>query len=116
MHGQDIFALVVTEARGGFFPSLLHSFEASAGELQHQTIFCNTEGDIARQGETVLQLIDREVSGVAIHLTNLAPTPVYHIRQLHKHGIPVVFLHRRVEGISAPSLMLPFHEIGHLCR
>ena len=31
-HGQDIFALVVPETLGGFYPSLLHGFEAAAGD------------------------------------------------------------------------------------
>lgn len=112
--GQDIFALVVPETRTSFFPSLLHSFEATATEVRHHTIVCNTAGELGLQGDMVLQLIDREVGGVAIHPTNLAPTPVYQIRQLHKHGIPVVFLHRRVEGVTAPLLAMPYDEIGAL--
>ena len=58
--GQDIFALVVPETREGFYPSLLRGFEAAASQLHHQTIVCNTDNDVVRQGDVILQLIDKE--------------------------------------------------------
>jgi GntR family transcriptional regulator, arabinose operon transcriptional repressor len=113
-HGQDIFALVVPETLGGFYPSLLHGFEAAAGDVQHQTIICNTDNDVGRQADIVLQLLDKEVGGVAIVPTSQPTTPAHQVRQLQKRGIPVVFCHRRVEGIAAPLLAIPFHEAGRI--
>ncbi len=112
--GLDIFALVVLETRGGFYPSLLHGFETAAGAIHHQTIVCSTENDVARQGDIILQLLDKEVGGVALNPTGVPPTPAYQVRQLQKHGIPVVYCHRRVEGVAAPLLALPFYDIGRL--
>lgn len=112
--GQDIFALVVPETREGFYPSLLRGFEAAAADIHHQTIVCNTDNDVVRQGDIILQLLDKEVGGVAINSSDQSPTPAYQIRQLQKHGIPVVFCHRRVEGIASPLLAIPFHEVGRL--
>jgi GntR family transcriptional regulator, arabinose operon transcriptional repressor len=42
--GLDIFALVVLETHRGFYPSLLHGFEAAAGEIHHQTIILAYSG------------------------------------------------------------------------
>ncbi|MDZ7616152.1 MAG: GntR family transcriptional regulator [Patescibacteria group bacterium] len=112
--GQDIFALVTPETRTGFYPSLLHGFDAAAGEIQHQTMTCNTDDSVDRQGNIILQLLDKEVGGVAIVPTAGAPTPAYQVRQLQQHGIPVVFCHRRVEGVTAPLLALPLREAGYL--
>jgi GntR family transcriptional regulator, arabinose operon transcriptional repressor len=110
--GLDIFALVVLETRSGFYPSLLHGFDASAAEINHRTIVCSTDDDVARQAEIVLQLLDQGIGGVAINPTNQRPTPAYQIRQLQQRGIPVVFLHRRVDGVAAPLLAIPYHEVG----
>jgi GntR family transcriptional regulator of arabinose operon len=110
--GQDIFALVVPETLAGFYPSLLHGFESAASGLRHQTIVCKTDNDVTRQGDIVLQLLDKEVGGVALVPTSQSPTPAYQVRQLQKHGIPVVFCHRRVEGIAAPLLAIPFYDVG----
>jgi GntR family transcriptional regulator, arabinose operon transcriptional repressor len=112
--GQDIFALVVPETMEAFYPSLLHGFEAAAGEVHHQTIICNTGNDVDRQADVVLQLLDKEVGGVAMVPTSQAVTPAYQVRQFRNRGIPLVFCHRRVEGITAPLLAIPFRELGRL--
>ena len=110
--GQDIFALIVPETREGFYPSLLHGFEDAARRIHHQTLICATEDDVERQGNIILQLLDKKIGGVAINPTNPEPTPAYQISQLQERGVPVVFLHRRVEGIVAPLLSLPYYDIG----
>jgi GntR family transcriptional regulator, arabinose operon transcriptional repressor len=112
--GQDIFALIVLETRGGLYPSLLRGFDASAADINHRTMICSTDDDLGRQAEIILQLIDQKVGGVAINPTNLRPTPAYQIRQLQERGIPVVFIHRGVEGIAAPVFAIPFYEIGRM--
>jgi GntR family transcriptional regulator, arabinose operon transcriptional repressor len=112
--GQDIFALMVPETREGFYPSLLRGFEAAASKLHHHTIVCNSDNDVVRQGDIILQLLDQEVGGVAINSSDQQPTPTYQIRQLQRHGVPVVFCHRRVEGIAAPLVAIPFGAMGRM--
>lgn len=111
--GPDLFALIVPETETGFYPSLQRSFEAAAAELHNQVIVRNTGNDIDRQGNAILQLIDLQVAGVAIVPTTNPKTPVFHIRQLQKHGIPVVCCSRPIEGGTAPLLGIPFEEVGH---
>ncbi len=111
--GQDIFALVVPATHGGFLPSLLNGCESAAAEIHHQMLVCNTDDNVDRQASIVLQLLDKEVGGVAIMPTS-QPTPEFQIRQLQKRGIPVVFCHRRVEGVAAPLLATPYVEVGRL--
>lgn len=112
--GIDVLALVVPETRSGYYPSLLHGFENAAGEVHHQALVCSTENDLGRQANIILQLLDQQVGGVAIVPTTDPPTPAYHIRQLQDQGIPVVFGHRRVEGVRAPLLAIPFREVGRM--
>ena len=112
--GQEIFALVVPETRTGFYPSLLHGFAAASGDSHFQTMICNSDNDVMRQADIVLQLLEKEVGGVAIVPTSESPTPAYQVRQLQKRGIPVVFCHRRVDGIAAPLLAIPFRQVGEL--
>lgn len=112
--GQDIFALIVPETREGYYPSLLHGFETAAAALHHQTIVCSTEDNIERQADVILQLLDKNVGGIAINPTSPPFTPPYQIRQIQERRTPVVFCHRRVEGVAAPLLAMPFREIGYL--
>jgi GntR family transcriptional regulator, arabinose operon transcriptional repressor len=124
--GLDIFALVVPDTRRGFYPSLLNAFGAAASAIHHQTIVCCSDTNEERQAAIVLQLMDKGVGGVALNpvgqLMNKAaddvalndPMPVYQVRQLRERGIPVVFLHHRIEGITAPALTISNYEVGHM--
>jgi GntR family transcriptional regulator of arabinose operon len=112
--GLDVFALVLPETQAGFYPSLQRSFEESAGRVHNQILVCQSNNSLDRQGDAILQLIDKDVAGVAIVPVTAPPTPVYQIRQIQKAGIPVVFCHRRVEGVRAPLLAIPFREVGRM--
>ena len=112
--GLDAFALVVPDARSGFYPSLLHGFESTAKSCHHQAFICNTENDIYRQGDTILQLLNKKVSGVAIVPATAPPTPAYQIHQLQDSGIATVFCHRPVEGVQAPLVTMAFDQIGRV--
>jgi DNA-binding LacI/PurR family transcriptional regulator len=111
-NGLNLYALVVPEAQSGLYASLLHGFDEAAYQLQHQVIVCSTGNDLDKQAQVILSLMDKRVAGVTIVPATAPPTPAYHIRQLQKHGIPVVLCHRGVEGVQAPLLSMPFREIG----
>lgn len=110
--GLDIFALVIPDARGGFYPSLQRGFHAASAKSHNQVIICDTGNDLFRQADSLLQLIDTKVAGVAIVPTTVPPTPAHQLRPLHERGIPIVFCHRRVEGIRAPLVSFSALEVG----
>ena len=110
----DVFALVLPETQSAFYPSLQRSFDEAASQVHNQILVCGSNNNLDRQGNVILQLIDKEVAGVAIVPVTAPPTPVYQIRQIQKAGIPLVFCHRRVEGVRAPLLAIPFREVGRL--
>jgi len=112
--GLDLFALVIPETRGGFYPSLQRGFHDASTALHNQVLVCDTDNDPFRQADALLQLLDKKVAGVAIVPTTLPVTPAHQIRPLHERGVPVVFCHRRVEGIQAPLVSFSAHEVGRL--
>lgn len=112
--GLDVFALVLPETQSGFYPSLQKSFEEAAGRFQNQILVCNSNNNVDRQGNIILQLLDKKIAGAAIVPTTTTPTPPYQIRQLQTAGIPVVYCHRPVDGVQAPLVAIPFHEVGLL--
>src|ERR1043165_4021725 len=110
--GLDIFGLVIPDTRGGFYPSLQRGFHEAAANQHNQVIICDSGNDHFRQADALLQLIDKKIAGVAIVPTTSPPTPPHHIRPLHERGIPVVFCHRRVEGVQAPLVSFSAVEAG----
>lgn len=112
--GLDAVALIMPE-QSGFYPLLMAGFEEAAAASRNQVIVVSTRNDAYRQGDAILQLIDKQVAGVAIVPVMSQPsTPAYQVRQLQKNGIPVVLCHRGVDGVRAPVLALSGHDIGRL--
>jgi GntR family transcriptional regulator, arabinose operon transcriptional repressor len=107
----NVFGLVLPETQTGQYPALLSGFEAAAKAAHNQVIVSSTDNDIDKQGNVILQLLQKDVAGVAI-VPSSTPTPAYQILPLRQRGIPVVFCHRRVDGIRAPLLVLPHREVG----
>ena len=108
----DIFALISFQLRENFFPALVHGFEQASATIQHQVLVSNSNNDVGRQADLVLQMIDAAVGGVALVPVTSASTPAHHIRQLQKNQIPVVFCHRSAEGIPAPCVTWSGREVG----
>jgi len=109
--GLEVFAMITPETGAAFYLSLLDGFESAASRINHQTLIGQSRNDVNLQAGIILQLLDKNVAGVAMVPTSV-PTPVYQIRQLQERGIAVVFCHRAVEDISAPALLLPFRDQG----
>ncbi len=59
-----------------------------------------------------MQMIDQSVGGVAVVTATSQQTPAHQIRLLQQNKIPVVFCHRIVPGISAPSIIYKGTEVG----
>lgn len=112
--GLEAFALVLPDAQRGYYPSLVAGFEEAAGHARNQVLLVSTSNDVARQGDGILQLIDKRVAGVAMVPVGSVPTPAYQVRQLQKNGIPVVLCHRGVEGVQAPVLAFAAREVGRM--
>ncbi|QDU56887.1 GntR family transcriptional regulator [Aeoliella mucimassa] len=110
----NLFAIVLPELGTGHYPALVQGFDESAGKVHHQTMVCATGNDLRCQGDIVLQLIDKRVAGVALAPPTASEAPAHHIRQLHSHGIPLVLLHRAIEGVSVPVVALPYQRIAEL--
>ena len=112
--GLDIYGLVIPDTRGGYYPSLQRGFNEAAASSHNQVIVSDTDDDPMRQADTLLQLMDKKVAGIAIVPTTNPTTPAHQIRPLTERGIPVVFCHRGVEGIQAPLVAFSALNVGQM--
>ncbi len=78
---------------------------------QHLLVF-NTEADIDKQGNLIIEILDRGFEGVIFIAPVERETPGSHIRVLQKNNIPVVFCHRTVKGCSAPLVTFDSEQVG----
>ncbi len=107
-----LFAMILPEMHRDLYPILVKGFDHGAAELEYQVMVCNTDNDIDKQGNLILQLIDKKVAGVAVVPPTLMPTPLHQLRQLREHHIPVVFCHRRVNEATGPLVTWDWETVG----
>lgn len=108
------YGLIIPEIRRSLYPSLARGFDCAAGNHHHQTLICNTDYNIDKQGNIILQLIDKRIAGIAIVPPTIQSTPIHHIRQLQSNGVPLVFCHRPVSGVSAPLITWDSEKVGQV--
>jgi DNA-binding LacI/PurR family transcriptional regulator len=108
----DVYALIVPELKSGLYASLQSGFQQEASTEHRQVLTCCSDNDVNQQGNQVLQLMDKRIMGVAMVPVGTSTTPPQHIRQLQTAGIPVVLLHRGVEGVKAPTLALSYEQVA----
>ena len=107
----DVVALVLPEVSGSLYPSLIRGFIEAAAASYHQVLVCDTQMNTRVQGDMILQLLNKNVAGVAI-VPMIDPMPGYQLDMLRSHGIPVVFCHRRPAGLAAPLISWPWQKVG----
>ena len=110
--GLDLFALIVPVLEVGYYLTLQRGFESSCKESHCQMIVSCSEDNLAKQSDILMQLLDKQVGGIALLPAPCAPTPLYQVRQIRQRGIPLVLCHRGIEGFSAPLLEIPFQDVG----
>jgi DNA-binding LacI/PurR family transcriptional regulator len=109
-----VFCLILPELSRGLYPILANGFDHQAGISHQQMLLCNTDFDINKQGNIILQMIEKNVAGVAIVPAIDCPTPLYQITQLQRHNIPVVCCHRPVLGAQTPLITWDAEEVARL--
>lgn len=110
----NVFAIVLPELRRSLYPSVIEGFGYEASKKFSQTMIFNTTCQVEKQSDIVLQIIEKKIAGVALIPVVYPQTPAYQIRQLHNHGIPVVFCHRAVDNILAPFVGWDWGLVGQI--
>jgi DNA-binding LacI/PurR family transcriptional regulator len=111
---SNLLTLIVPQVREGLYPSLIHGFEQAVAGTGYQITVGNSCNELARQEEILRQAVDNRVAGVAIVPTTFPPTPPAQLLALQEHGVPLVFCHRALEGVTAPLVTWSGCEVGRL--
>lgn len=110
----QLYGLVLPELRAGMYQSLQAGLNNALSPMNANLIVCESGQDLARQADALLQLAHRGVSGIAMVPITTADVPVHHLSFLPKCNIPLVFCHRRVEGITAPLIGFAPFDMGNV--
>lgn len=109
---DQLFGLILPELRAGMYQSLQAGLNNSMSPLGANMIVCDVSQDLYKQVDALLQLAYRGVSGLAMVPITSTKTPTHHLALLRRSELPLVFCHRRVEGIQAPLIGFSPYDIG----
>ncbi|HBG28547.1 MAG: hypothetical protein A2Y10_19890 [Planctomycetes bacterium GWF2_41_51] len=110
----QMFALIIPDIVRTLYPSLVQGFDHEQSIRSYQTVICQTYNDVNKQGNIILQLLNRGIDGLAIVPPTMLSTPVFQIEQLINANIPVVACHRSIAGINIPTLTWDREGVGKL--
>lgn len=107
-----MFGLLSTDIHRSWLPSLIRGFSDELFSNNSQMLICQTYNDVDRQGNVILQLLHRDIDGIAIFPVSIASTPPFQIELLLNNNIPVVSFHRPIHGVDIPVLCWDWEKVG----
>ena len=108
-----LYALVVPDIESGLYLSIQAGMENAAQHNHAQLITMTTGGNTNRQADVLMQLIDRDLAGIAL-VPCYDGLDGYQMRHLRRANVPLVLLHRGVPNVSVPLIEIPFVEVGYM--
>jgi LacI family transcriptional regulator len=93
----NTIGLILTDITNPFFTTLARGVEDAAKQAGYTVIFCNSDESQAKEEQYLNVLLQKQVDGLLFVPSQNRPTA---IRQIQKHGTPVVVLDRRVSDVQ----------------
>ena len=91
-------ALILSDISNPLYTLIIKGVEKFAFEKGYNLIICNTDYSAAREKEYVHTLVDKLVDGIIVAPSCMG---IEHFQEAQERGIPLVFIARKVEGITA---------------
>ena len=101
-----LVGLLIPELSNPVFPAIAQQISALLNNRRFTSVLCTATEDGVTEDEHIEMLIDRGMSGLIVVSGKNADSTADHrmYRQLHDHGMPMVFLNGPATGIDAPVI------------
>ncbi len=99
------WGLVIPDIQSYIYPGIVRGAEDVAHDRSVNLIICNTDNRYDKQRQVVERLLASDVQGMLIVPAIEGEADLSPFLKLRDSGIPFVFLHRSVEGVSASKVV-----------
>lgn len=93
--------VVIPDLTNPLFPPIVRGIEDVLDQAGYSALIANTDSDPAREQAQVASLRSRQVEGLIV-ATALLDHPL--LRGLHREGVKMVLVNRRVDDVEVPSV------------
>jgi LacI family transcriptional regulator len=109
---SKLLGVIVPYIEGRFFASVVHGIETAASKAGFSVIICQSSEDVAQERKNLETLLSAQVAGILVSLS-LTTLDFKHFEKVRKHGVPLVFFDRILEGDNVNAVLLNDREGGY---
>lgn len=109
---SKLLGVIVPYIEGRFFASVVHGIETAASKGGYSVIICQSSEDVAQERKNLETLLSAQVAGILVSLS-LTTLDFKHFEKVRKHGVPLVFFDRILEGDNVNAVLLNDREGGY---
>ncbi|HEX8507837.1 MAG TPA: LacI family DNA-binding transcriptional regulator [Hymenobacter sp.] len=109
---SKLLGVIVPYIEGRFFASVVHGIETAASKAGYSVIICQSSEDVAQERKNLETLLSAQVAGILVSLS-LTTLDFRHFEKVRKHGVPLVFFDRILEGDNVNAVLLNDREGGY---
>ncbi|MDB5234596.1 MAG: hypothetical protein JWR44_1589 [Hymenobacter sp.] len=106
---SKLLGVIVPYIEGRFFASVVHGIETAASKAGFSVIICQSSEDVAQERKNLETLLSAQVAGILISVSRTT-SDFRHFDKVRKHGVPLVFFDRIVEGDNVNAVVLNDRE------
>lgn len=106
--------VIVPRIDSNFFASVIRGIEEALHPEGYHIIICQTHEDEVRQNENITTLVNAQVDGILMSISNLSKENEHVIKNVVRKNVPLVFFDRKknIDGVS--SVIINDYEAGYL--
>ena len=106
---SKLLGVVVPYIEGRFFASVVHGIETAASKAGFSVIICQSSEDVAQERKNLETLLSAQVAGILISVSRTT-VDFRHFEKVRRHGVPLVFFDRILEGDNVNAVLLNDRE------
>lgn len=106
---SKLLGVIIPYIEGRFFASVVHGIETAASKAGFSIIICQSNEDVAQERRNVETLLSAQVAGILVSVSR-STHDFQHFEQVRKHGVPLVFFDRTLNGEDVNSVVLNDHK------
>lgn len=109
---SNTLGVIVPHIDGHFFALVMKGVEAVANQAGFNVMLCMSNEDYAHERKNVETLLNAQVDGILVSLARTT-RDFRHFDKVRKHGVPLVFFDRILEGSDVSAVVLDDYAGGY---
>lgn len=109
---SNLLGVLVPHIDGHFFTMVVKGIEEVASKAGFNVLICQSNEDVVHERKNIQTLINAQVEGILVSLSR-STHEFTHFEKARKHGIPLVFFDRILEGFDVSAVVLDDRAGGY---